>query len=159
MVCWMALIFWFSFQSGAQSQSQSHKVLELVEHILNKLGVEFNQTIFDIFAPFSKEKITSEIFIRKLAHFTEYFIFGCICSAGIIHWHKRRFLRYVPAVLGVSTAAIDEMIIQQFLVSERTAALTDVLLDSIGFYTSLLIIVAVFIIVIIFRRLRGRAST
>lgn len=159
MLCWMALIFWFSLQSGAQSYAQSHKVLEIVERILNKFGIKFNQALFDIFAPFCKEKVTSEIFIRKLAHFTEYFIFGIICTASIIHWHKRKFLRFVPAALGVLTAAIDEMVIQQFLVSERTAAITDVLLDSIGFYVALIIIFVVSFAVLLIKHLRRRMLT
>ncbi|MEG6572305.1 VanZ family protein [[Clostridium] cellulosi] len=72
---------------------------------------------------------------------------------------QKKFLRFVPAALGVSTAAIDEMVIQQFLVSERTAAVTDVLLDSIGFYAALIIIFVVSFAVIIFKLFRRRMLT
>lgn len=151
------MIYWFSFHSGIQSNSQSGIVKRILETFFRKTGIGFNKSIFLIFAPFCKEKVTAEVFVRKCAHIFEYFIFGTVCTTAAIHWRKRKFLRFLPLIFGITTALQDEMVIQRFLVTGRTYALTDVLLDSIGFYFAVFLIAVIFGISVGLRRVKSRS--
>lgn len=153
----MGMIFWFSFKSGAQSHSQSEFVKKLLERILNKAGVKLSGKIYGIFSPFVPGRITEEIFVRKTAHFSEYFIFGAVCSMASLYWRRIPFIRVLPLLLGPFAALNDEMVIQRYLTVGRTSAIKDVLLDSIGFYTAAAVVffaaIILFILKFIFRRM------
>ena len=62
-ILWMALIFWFSSKTASDSTVQSTSVTEW---------------FFSIFIDNPSPKLvdTAENVIRKIAHFTEYFILG-----------------------------------------------------------------------------------
>jgi VanZ family protein len=96
------------------------------------------------FAALSVE--TADLLIRKLAHVSEYFIFGMMVSYVL---RKRSGLTTVNQIslaisLGIVYAISDEW--HQSFVPSRTASAMDVLLDTVGFicgsscfYTSILI--------------------
>ena len=75
----------------------------------------------------------SELLVRKLAHFTEYFILGMELMAyfGVFH---------TGAFHGLTVAAIDETI---QLLSQRGSSLLDVWLDFAGCLTGILIILLI----------------
>ncbi|MGA8035724.1 MAG: VanZ family protein [Candidatus Acidiferrales bacterium] len=71
-------------------------------------------------------------YIRKCAHFTEYFIFSLLILRGIRAGRKGTHLRWalVSILLVVCYAAFDEF--HQSFVPGRTALVTDVFIDSFG---------------------------
>ncbi len=60
-VVWMALIFWFSSQTADDSSSQSIFITERIIRLFTE-------------SPSPSLLSFAETFVRKLAHFTEYFI-------------------------------------------------------------------------------------
>ncbi len=70
--------------------------------------------------------------IRKCAHFTEYFILSLLILRGIRGERRETHLRWalIAVIVVAAYAALDE--IHQIFVPGRTAAVTDVLLDTSG---------------------------
>lgn len=70
--------------------------------------------------------------IRKSAHFTEYFIFSLLVLRGIRAGKKESHLGWALAAVAIvaAYAALDEF--HQSFVPGRTAAVSDVLLDTAG---------------------------
>ena len=70
--------------------------------------------------------------IRKCAHFTEYFILSLLILRGIRGGKRETHLRWalVAIIVVAGYASLDEL--HQAFVPGRTAAVTDVLLDTIG---------------------------
>ena len=70
--------------------------------------------------------------IRKCAHFTEYFIFSLLVLRGIRAGEKGTHLRWalITILIVAGYAALDEF--HQSFVPGRTAAVADVLIDTIG---------------------------
>lgn len=112
------LIIWFSGQSAADSDSLSHG---LARRLMELFSVEIS----------AQELRRLNHFLRKLAHFTLYFILGC-GLAGITS-HK---LRRMPAavcvsiLLGAAFAVSDEL--HQVFSEGRGPSVQDVLLDTCG---------------------------
>lgn len=108
--CTTLLIWSFSLAGGEQSQSQSDTVRRLLEALLGEGAV-------------SAFLLTH---VRKVAHFTEYFVLGC-------EWACYRRVRPLPLVwlYGLPVAAADELL--QFLSPGRGPAVWDVLLDTAGY--------------------------
>lgn len=152
-VLWVAVIFSFSLRSGTVSHHESGFVEHLLSAAAHRLNISVDHRLFSIFTPFvERPPVTSEAFIRKSAHLTEYFILGLICVQAF--WLlKRRRHRFapLPLLLGPVVSIFDERIIQLFLVSGRTSSYRDVTLDSIGFYSAVLLSIAA---VRLFARLR-----
>jgi VanZ family protein len=71
-------------------------------------------------------------YIRKCAHFTEYFIFSLLILRGIRAGQKGTHLRWalVAILLVLGYAALDEF--HQSFVPGRTAAVGDVMIDTFG---------------------------
>jgi len=70
--------------------------------------------------------------LRKCAHFTEYFILSLLILRGIRGQKRETHLRWALLVILIVAgyASLDEL--HQAFVPGRTAALTDVLLDTTG---------------------------
>jgi VanZ family protein len=77
--------------------------------------------------------------IRKCAHFTEYFIFSLLVLRGIRAGEKGTHLRWalITILIVAGYAALDEF--HQSFVPGRTAAVADVLIDTIGGATALIV--------------------
>jgi VanZ family protein len=130
-VLWMGLIFSLSTASFSSAQTEPF-ITSLYSHVM------------PLFAALSIE--TADLLIRKLAHLSEYFIFGIMVSHAL---RKRSGLTTVNQIslaipLGIIYAISDEW--HQSFVPSRTASTMDVLLDTLGFicgsfsfYTSVLI--------------------
>ena len=112
---WMAVIFYFSHQSGDVSTQISDGVLNTV--------LSFLPNLFD-YAFFS-------YIIRKFAHFTEYFILG------ILVYHLMNQYRFVSKkefiwmiLFCVIYAISDEF--HQLFIGDRSPKIFDVMIDSLG---------------------------
>ncbi len=115
----LCIIFIFSrsLSPAQQSNHESGKVLGLIQTILDNIGL-------------SSIGITHH-FVRKMAHFIEYFILG-IFLTGTIRSFTADIIRYfsVSLFLGLLVPVCDEFI--QSFISGRSSQVSDVLLDFSG---------------------------
>ncbi|KPU42835.1 VanZ like family protein [Oxobacter pfennigii] len=79
----------------------------------------------------------ANIIIRKSAHFFEYLILGALIFKTLKSYCLKN-LSLITLCSGVLYAASDE--IHQYFVSGRTAALKDVLIDSLGLAAGIMVI-------------------
>ncbi len=128
LLLWMLLIFNFSSQNGEASGGLSTKVTNIVLTIAHKKDT--------IAAP---QKKYIEHIIRKLAHFSIYFLGGIIIYSffNTFSISFRRKLLFTQ-ILGSLYACTDEF--HQLFSFGRTASFKDILIDSSGILLSLIII-------------------
>lgn len=131
ILCWMGIVFTFSSQIGKASTGLSSSIAEKVVEIVHK-GEELT----------SKEKTTLikkyNHVIRKLAHYTIYLIGGIIIITFISSLTDKKWLTVLLTILfGFLYASSDE--IHQYFVSGRDARFTDVLIDTAGVITGILL--------------------
>ncbi len=81
-------------------------------------------------------------YIRKVGHFAEYTLLGIEWWAVRGAYDRRGAVRWLVWVAGTLTATVDEQVCQR-LTPGRGPQWTDVLLDSAGYATGLLLAVAV----------------
>lgn len=136
----MAVIFWFSANNGASSSMQSGRVSYMLATVVDEaLGLDMSRK--------EREALSEgmSFWVRKTAHFSEYFVLGCLLYLGISInfgkrldslWHFRRWgvvlrLRYLlPAAIVFLYAITDEL--HQYFVPERCCSFRDVLIDTAG---------------------------
>ncbi|WP_083686026.1 VanZ family protein [Companilactobacillus allii] len=84
-----------------------------------------------------------EFFIRKGAHFSIYFLLGLfLCLAVYKYFSKNKFLMmFIPWLATTGLAAFDEF--HQGLTGGRTPSVTDVILDSVGALTGILVLMLI----------------
>lgn len=127
-ICFILFIYSNSMQTGTDSSALSKAVVEF----LQSMGINL-----------------SELFVRKLAHFLEYFVLGLLLSVDIRlitqNWWARIF---APLFCGLLIPVFDESI--QLLTPGRSGEVRDVLLDFSGVVTGL--IWMTLLIVLIFDR-------
>ncbi len=128
----MAAIFIFSTEPAEQSDQTSGWISESVDRIL--------WPDWDTMPRESKEPIyfTTQTVIRKCAHFTEYTVLGCLLLLTLRSWMgERERLRLIAWLAGTCYAMTDEL--HQLLVDGRSGQWQDVMLDSAGVLTGVLI--------------------
>lgn len=106
----MILIFTMSAFNSTESSNQSNFIVNIILDIFNITNIKLLSLI-----------------IRKLAHFTEYFILG-ILIYNLIHSYDKKI--YMAIIICVLYAISDE--IHQLFVPGRSCQLLDILIDSIG---------------------------
>ena len=112
-IVWMAVIFLHSLQPGDVSAAESGRVLALLRKIVPGI---------------------SELFVRKAAHFCEFFVLGYL----LWKTHKKCRRPWLPALAGGLLTAMADEGIQRF-VPERSGEIKDVLLDFAGVCLAVLI--------------------
>ncbi len=122
----MYFIYSFSAQDGTSSSqlslSVSHKIIHVVDHIFD---FELTEEQIDN----GSEKI--HYYIRKTAHFTEYFILAVAISLPLyVYGIRGIWLMLTALILCVGFACLDEY--HQLFVFGRGASKKDVLIDSFG---------------------------
>jgi len=126
LILWMSLIFFFSHQkadnSSELSEGATKKIITFVIKIVDSNAGEAKvDEIVDTFNPS----------IRKLAHFTEYFILGILLVNLFIKipmsLKKIVFLSIISVML---YATSDE--VHQIFIEGRSCQLKDILLDTLG---------------------------
>ena len=116
VIIWMIIIFIMSSFNADTSSSQSNIIVNFISNIFNINNINLLSFI-----------------IRKLAHFTEYFILGILLyNCFIISF---RMNLYVPIIICIMYAISDE--IHQLFVSGRCFQLRDIIIDTCGSITGI----------------------
>ena len=110
LLVWMILIFVMSSFDVNESSNQSGFIANLIASIFKINNVKL-----------------LVLFIRKMAHFFEYFVLGILMLKVIISYNKYEYLAYIFSIL---YAISDE--VHQLFVSGRSCQLMDILIDIIG---------------------------
>ena len=115
-VSWLILIYLLSAETGDQSGSLSDGILLSIAKLLK---ISDTKAFVDTFG----------FFIRKLAHFSEYFIL-CILTYECFKEYNCPKLIVVSVLFCVLYASFDEF--HQLFVDGRCGQLSDVIIDSSG---------------------------
>jgi VanZ family protein len=136
MLIWMGVIFVFSQQGADDSTEESRTVGMAVGHIF--------EPDFDSWTKDEQIRYADRIEhpVRKTAHFIEFTILGVLIT-GFWYGHDRRsWLNVlVPYIVGTLYAASDET--HQLFISGRSGQVSDVVLDSFGVLSGVLIMVLI----------------
>lgn len=127
------MIYAFSADTGAESGQMSG---EITEKVLNTVGITEQNTPPQEYAVI---KENTHFSIRKLAHFSEYFLLGfflCVffCTFSMKRWAAALF----ALAISVLYATLDEW--HQSFVPDRGPGVGDVLVDSAGALFGVLIV-------------------
>ena len=133
VLIWLALIFGFSAQHSSESAAVSGQFLAM----LNKL--------------FSTD--LSIFFIRKMAHFVEYFILAVLIFTAV-SLTRQKPGPFLAFFIALSVAIGDEL--HQSFVPGRACQLRDVLIDSAGAVAGILLCMAV---IAIYKQVKNRKKT
>lgn len=126
-VIWAAFIFYNSFKTGTQSSAMSDPVSGWAEGMFSWLGISV------------KDGDTITYWIRKAAHFAEFFLLGfLVCMA--ISCGARRFISHAGSMgfIFLSAGITDEMI--QLYIPGRSSEVKDVLFDFAGCAAAFLVV-------------------
>lgn len=142
----MIIIFKFSNQQGDISYGISYKVTNLLE------SLKISEHI-----PLINNSLSYTV--RKIAHITLYFILGILISSStifIMKLKKTQIKGYtiflISSTICFVYACLDEF--HQTFIDGRTGKFSDVGVDTIGFITSILIVISVNKIVTILNKKR-----
>lgn len=121
VIIWMIVVFRFSNQNGTKSQGSS-------DIITNKI-VEISDDYFALDIKSSEDTIS--FVVRKLAHFSIYFLGGILIYNFINTFSiNKKYIIIFSIVLGVVYACTDEL--HQLFIDGRSAQMMDVFIDSCG---------------------------
>jgi len=123
LICWMGFILSKSLEDAEKSSASSQGVVEVIEEAIQKIEPDFE---------------ISNHFVRKLAHFVEFFILGFIFTLSYyIVLRDYKYHLCLSLLFGLLFSLIDESF--QLLSFGRSAAINDVWLDFSAVITSVLI--------------------
>ncbi len=132
---WMVVIFCFSAQPAIQSEANSDAFMGKVIDIAAKISGK------EISANRKKEIIRdTRFYVRKLAHFTLYFVLNCFLYFSFKAFGIKRPLLW-SLTFCFLFAITDE--IHQLFVSKRTGRFFDVVVDTWGAFFNGLIILCI----------------
>ena len=128
VVIWMMIVFMFSNENGTESSNTSRKVTVTVVQTFSDKTEEENEPIIQ-----RVDKV-----IRKLAHYSIYTIGGILIINYVYTINKNNKEKVLYSIaFGAGYAITDE--IHQFFVSERSARIFDVGIDTLGVITGIAI--------------------
>ncbi|MCX7921165.1 MAG: VanZ family protein [Clostridia bacterium] len=125
IILWCSAIFYQSHKPAVESDKSSLHIVDVV-----------NSYIKDI-TGIDRDIITNH-FVRKAAHFTEYFILGFMLFKGLYTRKKLKKTVWLSFFIGALYATTDE--IHQLFIPGRAMRATDVLIDSMGILTAVLML-------------------
>ncbi len=126
-VLWMLMIFYFSSRTAVDSSTQS---MFITERIIR----------FFVSNPSENLLFLAEVFVRKAAHFTEYFILGGLVFGSFKSGFKLKNINKIftyTFFICLLYAAGDE--IHQYFVPGRACRLFDVFVDALGISSFILV--------------------
>ena len=131
-IIWMGVIFWFSSRTSSE--------LDIRNRFIVKVILELFFKNFDSLSIDSQNQILSDIsfYVSKSAHYLEYGMLALLLSMAFILVKKRRFRYLLIMLVVILYAASDE--IHQMFTSTRTPRVLDVMIDSLGGLTMILLI-------------------
>ncbi|MCF0114971.1 MAG: VanZ family protein [Erysipelotrichaceae bacterium] len=117
VVLYTAFIFSNSLMDGAESGNFSYRVANYLANFLNNHGIYFYMSTF-------------HAYLRKLAHFTEFFGLGFLTAIAIVTCplFKSRLLNFLLFIIAIPCA--DETI--QYFVPGRACSIKDMIIDFSG---------------------------
>lgn len=122
----MAFIFMMSAQPGAESLDTSNSVVDLIYRLYMAVGKLSHDEFVGRYLPF----------IRKMAHFCEFMAMGFFAYLNSEEFLQKRIVLY-SALLVAIYAISDE--IHQLFVANRYCSVGDMLIDSMGGMTGILL--------------------
>ncbi len=129
MIC-CVVCFWIfhnSMHSLTQSDKQSGMVMDALNYLSRRLGLHI---------------VFTQFMVRKMAHFTEYFIFGNILTITTrIIWKSLKSHIFFELFLFLAVPVADETV--QMFFDGRTSNVLDVLIDFSGCVVGMLIYILV----------------
>ena len=130
----MYMIFSFSAQDGAVSSNTSYKVCYKIVSVADRaLDLELTD------AQTSRCIKKINFYVRKLAHFTEYFLLAAAIALPLYVYRVRGiWLVIIGLILCVGFATFDEF--HQFFVKGRSSSVRDVIIDSCGSFVGILFV-------------------
>jgi VanZ family protein len=123
--CWCIVIFYQSSKNAQISDMNSLYIVDVINHFLISVFGAGNITI-------------SNFFVRKSAHFIEYMILGILFFNSFFNGINLKTVAFTAFLWGLGYSITDE--IHQIFVPGRTAKIMDVLIDSTGVVSGLLLI-------------------
>lgn len=132
-ICWMLVIFWFSAAPAPESSEMSYTV-----------GIAVGKIMISDFDAWSTERQNAfaekiEYPVRKTAHAMEYALLGMLISGTIcVYSGNGRKMALYAWVAATIYASSDEF--HQLFVPGRSGQVRDVLLDSAGAATGILVL-------------------
>ncbi|HEX2956178.1 MAG TPA: VanZ family protein [Chitinispirillaceae bacterium] len=123
--CWCMVIFYQSSKNAELSDMNSLFIVDLI-----------NQMLVSIFG--SGAVSISNFIVRKSAHFIEYMVLGGLLFKSLFNGLKLKTVTITAFLCGLGYSITDE--IHQIFVPGRTAKILDVLIDSTGIASGLLLI-------------------
>lgn len=133
IIVWCILIFLFSNENSSQSNSRSKNFLSDTIEIYEKVVDRPIQNKSNFIIKWNRR-------VRKLAHFSIYFIFGIFvfwCFGDFISTPSKRIC--FSLLFCFVCAMVDE--VHQFFILGRTASLFDIMIDFLGSVFSVTILV------------------
>lgn len=122
LLFWMILIFLLSNQNGSTSSNLSSDLLYNIFKFFSLPDSLINDFLF--------------VLIRKMAHFTEYFVLG-ILIINLLKDFKIQKVFIVSALSCLLYATLDEF--HQLFISNRSGSIIDVIIDFLGALAGLFI--------------------
>lgn len=131
LIGWMGFIFSNSLATAEKSSETSQGVVEVIEEVIQKIEPEFE---------------LSNHFVRKLAHFVEFFILGLLFTVSYyVVLIDFQFHLCLSLFFGLLVSLVDETI--QLISNGRSASVKDVWIDFSAVITSVLIFALVNLII------------
>lgn len=131
LVAWMGLVFYFSSEIGNESSSTSgNTIRKIITFFNDEIKLEDLNYIVETYQPI----------VRKIAHFTLYTTGGVIIYNFINKFKINRSKKIIFSLLiGVLYAITDEL--HQYFVPGRSSKILDVIIDSSGIITGILLFI------------------
>ncbi|MEG2195254.1 MAG: VanZ family protein [Terrisporobacter sp.] len=140
----MGSMYYFSSQDGTTSSAQSGKVVEIIQEVVNEAREKITLTddrLIDIKdRVLGKLRTYSKVYlVRKAAHFGLYALIAGFMMLLIYLFSKKVIFSGVFSfIITFMYASYDE--IRQLSVEGRSGSITDVLIDSSGALTAIIIL-------------------
>lgn len=133
VVIWMCTVFWFSSQLGDDSKAQSGNTIRKIITFFNKNITKENLEII---------VETLQPFVRKLAHFSIYTLGGMLIYNLINKYNLNKKVKIIyTIIISALYATSDE--IHQLFVPYRSGQVTDVLIDTCGVITGVILFIII----------------
>ncbi len=131
VLMWMSVVFYFSNQQGEGSGNTSRTVSKIIVNIIDIQKQYTSQQTEELI------QIVEPI-IRKIAHYTIYAIGGlAIANCVYQFFNKENIMIGISMTIGVLYAISDE--IHQFIIPGRSGNIKDVVIDSLGIVTGIIV--------------------
>lgn len=121
LILWMGIIFYFSSQVATTSDHLSKGIVRRITEFISRGNRQLSY----------HELETYDNIIRKLAHFTIYFVMGLFCSNALYHLRvKKNYWILISIVICILFAISDEF--HQAFVPGRGPRIFDIIVDTSG---------------------------